>query len=273
MYKAMNENHYVTAYQVETPFYDPEYEEFDDYYGHELTVARNKVAQRMIFILIIVPLLAISLAFIAWPMSGNVTAFENDAVDLSTKNMVDTSNENLDPQLGTMAPSIGQGAIAPFFTPEVMYWESKIVEWANLHGVDPNAVATIMQIESCGDPQAVSIAGARGLFQVMPFHFSSGEDMMDPDTNATRGLNFLNEQLRYTGGDIFLSFAGYNGGYAASGGAYENWANETQRYYQWARGIYEDAQAGLSTSETLDAWLAAGGAAGCQRAAGRLNLN
>jgi soluble lytic murein transglycosylase-like protein len=154
----------------------------------------------------------------------------------------------------------------------VQYWEADIVKWASEQNLDPNAVATIMQIESCGNPAAVSIAGARGLFQVMPFHFTAGEDMMDPDTNAFRGLSFLNEQLRYTGGDIFLSFAGYNGGYAASGGNYDSWPSETKRYYQWAKGIYEDARSGASSSETLNSWLDAGGRPGCDRAAGSLGL-
>jgi soluble lytic murein transglycosylase-like protein len=167
----------------------------------------------------------------------------------------------------------GNGGISPIFTPEVRYWESKIVEWAAAYDLDPNIVATIMQIESCGDPQAVSGAGARGLFQVMPFHFSGGEDMLDPDTNARRGLNFYNEQLRYTGQDKLLSFAGYNGGYAASGGDFASWPDETKRYYTWAKGIYEDAAAGASSSETLNTWLAAGGASGCERAAARLSIN
>jgi hypothetical protein len=165
------------------------------------------------------------------------------------------------------------GGISSIFTPEVQYWESKIIEWSEAQNLDPNIVATIMQIESCGNPGAVSIAGAQGLFQVMPFHFSSNENMLDPDTNATRGLNFYNEQLRYTGNDKLLSFAGYNGGFAASGGNYANWPDETKRYYNWAKGIYEDAQSGATSSETLETWLAAGGAAGCQIAATKLNIN
>ena len=37
--------------------------------------------------------------------------------------------------------------------------------------LDPDIIATIIQIESCGNPAARSTAGAQGLFQVMPFHF------------------------------------------------------------------------------------------------------
>lgn len=162
--------------------------------------------------------------------------------------------------------------ISPVFTQEVRYWQSKIMEWSRLYNLDPDIIATIMQIESCGNPDAASYAGAQGLFQVMPFHFDSGEDMLDPDTNARRGMAFYNRQLEYTGWDIYLSFAGYNGGYAASGSSYPYWANETQRYYTWAKGIYDDAKTGLQESPTLQQWLAAGGGGGCQRAAQRLGL-
>jgi soluble lytic murein transglycosylase-like protein len=96
--------------------------------------------------------------------------------------------------------------------------------------------------------------------------------MLDPNTNAMRGLLFFREQMRFTGGDILLSFAGYNGGYAASGGAYESWPAETKRYHYWAQGIYEDARAGLDSSTRLDEWLAAGGAGGCRLASEALGL-
>ena len=34
--------------------------------------------------------------------------------------------------------------------------------WAEQYSLDPDIIATIMQIESCGDPNAVSSAGAQG---------------------------------------------------------------------------------------------------------------
>lgn len=105
-----------------------------------------------------------------------------------------------------------EGSIAPFFSPEVRQWAPAITKWAEAYGLDPNAVATIMQIESCGDPRAVSSAGARGLFQVMPFHFTAGEDPFDPETNARRGLAYFVERLQQTGADVGRAFAGYNGG-------------------------------------------------------------
>ncbi|MDX1413161.1 MAG: transglycosylase SLT domain-containing protein [Candidatus Promineifilaceae bacterium] len=261
---------------IDSPFleqdpFEEEPFEIEDYVVLEPSDSVQMVKRRMLLILGVVSLVTATLGMLTLPATGQ-------SVPISVDNRYIDGEESFNAVPETdvqeaLGLAEGQGTIANLFTPEVQYWESKIVSWAAEHGVDPNAVATIMQIESCGDPQAESVAGAQGLFQVMPFHFSTGEDMLDPDTNALRGMNFFNEQLRYTDGDVFLSFAGYNGGYAASGGNYANWANETQRYYGWAKGIYEDAAAGEERSETLETWLAAGGAAGCQRAAERLGLN
>lgn len=162
--------------------------------------------------------------------------------------------------------------IAPLFTPEVRYWEAQILAWADATGLDPDLVATVMQIESCGDPEAVSPVGARGLFQVMPFHFQPDEAMHDPETNALRGLAYLARALQLAQGDVRLALAGYNGGHSVIGMDAARWPTETQRYAQWGSGIYADAKAGLSQSPTQAAWLAAGGASLCRQAHARLGL-
>lgn len=171
-----------------------------------------------------------------------------------------------------VAPGPPSGVLSPVFTPEVRYWEPQIVAWSQGHGVDPNLAAIIMQIESCGDPQAVSHAGAQGLFQVMPFHFAAGENTLDPDTNASRGLAYFVDRLNQTNGDIGRAFAGYNGGHVAAGTSWDNWAAETQRYYVWSTGIYNDIISGATESETLSQWLQAGGASLCRQAAQRLGI-
>ncbi len=229
----------------------------------------RQAQQRVVIVLCLVLMVSTSFALLAVPRNiGTGSGGTQEIATQGDTTIVHTAEQ----QVASAASHAAGNGIATLFTPEVQYWAADIVRWSAEHDVDPNAAATIMQIESCGNPQAVSVAGARGLFQVMPFHFTANENMLDPDTNAFRGLNFLVEQLRYTGGDMALSFAGYNGGYAASGGNYDNWPNETQRYFQWAKGIYLDAQSGASRSETLEAWLDAGGRPGCQKAAVQLGL-
>lgn len=167
---------------------------------------------------------------------------------------------------------VSAGLISPVFAPSVQHWAPQIVGWAADFGLDPNMVATVMQIESCGDPQAESWAGAQGLFQVMPFHFGAGEDMKDPDTNARRGMKYLLDRLNQTGWDVGRAFAGYNGGHGAAATGWNSWARETQRYFTWSTGIYGEAQSGATESATLQQWMAAGGASLCAQAERRLGL-
>ena len=167
----------------------------------------------------------------------------------------------------------GVATLSSVFSPEVRYWEPQILIWATDYDLDPNLVATLMQIESCGNSQAVSSAGARGLFQVMPFHFVAGEEMLDPATNARRGLDYLVQSLTLTEGHVGMALAGYNGGHTAALGSWETWPLETRRYYRWGSGIYHDVSTGLEHSPTLHDWLAAGGASLCQQAAAVLKAS
>lgn len=176
------------------------------------------------------------------------------------------------PVMKYMRLTQNDGVIAPFFTGQVQYWEADIARWAATYDIDPNLIATIMQIESCGHPTVASGAGAQGLFQVMPFHFASGENMLDPDTNAYRSANFIRECSNYADGDVGLILACYNGGPSVVNRAYSAWAHETQRYYVWGTSIYRDAITFSEESPNLDNWLNAGGVNLCNRASVALGL-
>jgi soluble lytic murein transglycosylase-like protein len=164
--------------------------------------------------------------------------------------------------------------IAPLFTQEVQYWAPQLIRWSMAYGVEVNVLATLMQIESCGWPDAESSVGAQGLFQVMPFHFDEAEQarMTDPELNAQKGAGVIADCLRRAKGNVGLAMACYNGGPSLINVSQDNWPAESRSYYQWGTGIYGDAQRGLSRSETLEAWLEAGGVGLCQRAAARLRL-
>ena len=116
------------------------------------------------------------------------------------------------PPVAAQPAAVPSTGISPIFTPEIHYWADSIIRWAAASNLDPNLVAIVMQIESCGDPRATSRAGAIGLFQVMPYHFKIGENPYQPDTNALRGLGYLKRSLDTAGGDARLALAGYNGG-------------------------------------------------------------
>ena len=152
------------------------------------------------------------------------------------------------------------------FTPEVRRWSGRIEHWAAEYDLQPELVATVMQIESCGAPGVRSPAGAAGLFQVMPFHFHENEDPLDVETNAARGLAYLARGLALADGRVDLALAGYNGGHGLIGRDPTTWPDQTQRYVHWGIGILNDVALGSPSSPTLQAWLAAGGAQLCRRA-------
>ncbi len=165
-----------------------------------------------------------------------------------------------------VGPEAAVSPLSPVFTPQVQYWAPIILAWGVVHQIDPNLIATVIQIESCGDPYVSSPAGAQGLFQVMPFHFAAGEDMLDVQTNALRGLTYLAEGLELADGHAGLALAGYNGGHGVIKRGWATWASETQRYYYWGTRIYAEATSGMEASPTLDEWLNAGGRNLCSRA-------
>lgn len=78
-------------------------------------------------------------------------------------------------------------------------WRDLIDQAAARYGIDGDAIQAVMMIESGGNPGAVSSAGARGLMQVMPFHFQPGEDGFDPRTNVFKGASILADNYRRYG--------------------------------------------------------------------------
>jgi soluble lytic murein transglycosylase-like protein len=183
------------------------------------------------------------------------------ALSLSTPTVISASSQST------------PGNISPIFTREVQYWAGNIVRWANASSLDPNLVAVVMQIESCGDPRAISSAGATGLFQVMPFHFQSGENPYNPDTNALRGMNYLSRSLTSARGNVRLALAGYNGGIGVISRGEWTWAAETMRYVYFGAPIYEDARSGLTSSPTLEEWYRKYGVGLCRQASNRLGIS
>lgn len=70
--------------------------------------------------------------------------------------------------------------------------------------------------ESSGDPNAMSGAGAQGLFQLMPGTAKDlglrGNDSFDPVKSAGAAAKYLNQLLKANGGDLEKALASYNWG-------------------------------------------------------------
>ncbi|MCL4870191.1 MAG: transglycosylase SLT domain-containing protein [Anaerolineae bacterium] len=227
----------------------------------------DDVQKRMLLTLLLAALIMGGL--IRFALSLHSSAETITVTQPQTANGVGTSGDNNSGAAAASQALPTHSTLSPVFTPEIHYWANHIERWAAQHQIaDANLVAIVMQIESCGFQDARSPAGATGLFQVMPFHFDVGENHYDPETNAYRGMLFLS-QLLAQANDVGLAFAGYNGGPSVMVRNWDRWPNETQRYYRWATGIYQDIQNGETSSPTVQRWLDAGGRSLCQQAAAR----
>ncbi len=202
-----------------------------------------------------------------------ISSFLNPAPDIRSSVVIVQSTGKQDGSTSHQQQSDSPEFISPVFTPEVQSWADSIMRWSHIYNINPDLIATIMQIESCGHPNIRSGSGAIGLFQVMPFHFVQGDDPNNPATNALRGLVYLSGSLELSHGQFDLALAGYNGGHGLISRGVDEWPDETRRYVYWGSGIIQDIERGLSTSPHLEAWLNAGGASLCERASTALLLN
>lgn len=84
---------------------------------------------------------------------------------------------------------------------------------ATAQGVPPQLALSVAQTESSLDPNAVSSAGAQGLFQLMPATAASlgVTDPLDPTQNINGGIAYL-AQLFQQFGDWATALAAYNWG-------------------------------------------------------------
>jgi len=92
-------------------------------------------------------------------------------------------------------------------------YDSQVVATANKYGIPPALALAVMQKESSGNPNAVSSAGAQGLFQLMP---STGASLgvtnpFDPSQNIDAGERYLS-QLYTQYGDWNTALVAYNEG-------------------------------------------------------------
>ncbi len=164
--------------------------------------------------------------------------------------------------------------LAPMWmdSPTIWWWRAKIYEWAKEWNVNPNGVATIMQIESCGLPTAKSRSNALGLFQVVPrWHLVAGEtedQLYDPDFNADKGWKFYNTCLAAANGDPRRAAACYNGGQSVLTYSEALWPAETKKYAALFQMAF-DAFGAAEHSETLTPHVTGGSRPGglCTKAA------
>jgi soluble lytic murein transglycosylase-like protein len=83
-------------------------------------------------------------------------------------------------------------------------------------GLDRQLVLGLIQVESNFRKYAISVAGARGLMQVMPFWTNvigdgDARKLFDMRTNLRYGTVILRHYLDIEQGDLFMALGRYNG--------------------------------------------------------------
>jgi soluble lytic murein transglycosylase-like protein len=83
-------------------------------------------------------------------------------------------------------------------------------------GLDPGLVLGLIQVESAYRKYAVSLVGARGYMQVMPFWTnvigdSNRRALFDMQTNLRYGCSILRMYIDMERGNLFLALGRYNG--------------------------------------------------------------
>ena len=91
-----------------------------------------------------------------------------------------------------------------------------VISAANEYAMSPTLLLAVIATESGFDRQAVSVAGAQGLMQILPAAhpqvFASGNDMTEPAENVRIGSSILREYLDASGGNLGVALKRYSGG-------------------------------------------------------------
>lgn len=169
---------------------------------------------------------------------------------------------------------------SPWIPQTVRRWQTPIDAAAKKYQVDPNFIAIIMTMESGGDPNAKSSAGAQGLMQItgptaqdIAAKFLKqpvpNNDLSNPATNIEYGTAYL-AYLRDTFGGweqgpswdytVELVAAGYNGGAGAANSLFKGEGltdTQTVVYSRDAFNMWRERFA--KDSPTFDRWKERGG--------------
>ncbi|MGS2717029.1 lytic transglycosylase domain-containing protein [Eionea flava] len=93
----------------------------------------------------------------------------------------------------------------------------KIHHAATQAELEPELVLAVIQIESAFNPYAVSVVGAQGMMQVMPFWKKeigrTDDNLIDLETNLRYGCTILKHYIDREKGHIANALARYNGSY------------------------------------------------------------
>ncbi len=116
-----------------------------------------------------------------------------------------------------VAPTVAVAQHRVLEAGEQQSFNAHIVEAGQRFGIPASWISAVIEVESAGNPRAVSSAGAMGLMQIMPGTWAVlrrahgfGDDPFDPRENILAGTAYLRAMYDRFGSPGFL--AAYNAG-------------------------------------------------------------
>ena len=162
------------------------------------------------------------------------------------------------PKLGS-EQNLALSVTIPWMPDSVQQWSPQIEKAAANHDVDANLIAIIVLLESNGNPQAKSPAGATGLMQLMPATAKAiatqreipdhtRDRLLDPEYNLDLGVWYFAEQMRtFASPDPTKTITNAAGAYNAGPARFRKWLNnsaklssETIRYRTLVAGLWQE---------------------------------
>jgi soluble lytic murein transglycosylase-like protein len=124
------------------------------------------------------------------------------------------------PGAGQLVPSYPTEQITavrtlnPSTSERARMYDSLIAEYAENHGIRPDLVRAVVQVESAFNPYARSPKGAQGLMQLMPATAEQFgvKNAYNPEENVRAGVAYLRQLLDRYDNDEELALAAYNAG-------------------------------------------------------------
>ncbi|ABE35897.1 transglycosylase SLT domain protein [Paraburkholderia xenovorans LB400] len=162
--------------------------------------------------------LKIMLAAIMFPFAAAAHAAETDAAAQSAVSApLIASDATLEAGLPTLSDITAvlraQFRVAPA---ESLQIARAVLTEADRHAISPILLLAVMAVESSFDRYAVSVAGARGLMQILPAAhpqlIAGAADLTDPAINVRIGSTILRRYLDQSGGDLDAALLRYSGG-------------------------------------------------------------
>ncbi len=144
--------------------------------------------------------------------------------------------------------------VSVLFENSVLQHTYTIYLWAEHYNLNPNFLAALIQVSSCGELTYRNDSGAAGLFGVPSRLFDPSEDILDPNTNAMYALGLLSSKVRHYDEDYTLALMDYLGGFQLADAGYDALPAYEQAFVHRVWQLFSNATLLKNQPDTAQIW-------------------